>query len=237
MQGKTSSTIPSHLRDDNSSITGLKEMSNHLGQQFAHNSSSANSSPAFISHRQTQETVPIDFTSSNSENYNALFSLKELDDAISSSHSTCPGTDEIHYSMISHLPHLSRVHLLTLLNDAWTTNTLPPDWRHALVIAIAKPGKDSTQANSYRPISLTSCLCKTFERMINSRLVWTLESQNLLSPLQCGFRKRRSTVDHLIRLDSYVKKAFSRSEHAVTIFFDLEKAYDTTWKYGILKDL
>ncbi|WP_179117403.1 endonuclease/exonuclease/phosphatase family protein, partial [Solemya velum gill symbiont] len=184
MQGKTSSTIPSHLRDDNSSITGLKEMSNHLGQQFAHNSSSANSSPAFISHRQTQETVPIDFTSSNSENYNALFSLKELDDAISSSHSTCPGTDEIHYSMISHLPHLSRVHLLTLLNDAWTTNTLPPDWRHALVIAIAKPGKDSTQANSYRPISLTSCLCKTFERMINSRLVWTLESQNLLSPLQ-----------------------------------------------------
>ncbi|WP_143558918.1 reverse transcriptase domain-containing protein, partial [Solemya velum gill symbiont] len=102
---------------------------------------------------------------------------------------------------------------------------------------IAKPGKDSTQANSYRPISLTSCLCKTFERMINSRLVWTLESQNLLSPLQCGFRKRRSTVDHLIRLDSYVKKAFSRSEHAVTIFFDLEKAYDTTWKYGILKDL
>ncbi|WP_218669320.1 RNA-directed DNA polymerase, partial [Solemya velum gill symbiont] len=236
MQGKTSSTIPSHLRDDNSSITGLKEMSNHLGQQFAHNSSSANSSPAFISHRQTQETVPIDFTSSNSENYNALFSLKELD-AISSSHSTCPGTDEIHYSMLSHLPPLARSHLLTLLNDAWTTNTLPPDWRHALVIPIAKPGKDSTQANNYRPISLTSCLCKTFERMINNRLVWILESQNLLSPLQCGFRKQRSTIDHLIRLDSYVKKAFSRSEHAVTIFFDLEKAYDTTWKYGILKDL
>ncbi|OOZ31277.1 hypothetical protein BOW35_12890 [Solemya velum gill symbiont] len=139
--------------------------------------------------------------------------------------------------MLSHLPPLARSHLLTLLNDAWTTNTLPPDWRHALVIPIAKPGKDSTQANNYRPISLTSCLCKTFERMINNRLVWILESQNLLSPLQCGFRKQRSTIDHLIRLDSYVKKAFSRSEHAVTIFFDLEKAYDTTWKYGILKDL
>jgi len=29
----------------------------------------------------------------------------------------------------------------------------------------------------------------------------------------------------------------SAQEHAVSIFFDLEKAYDTTWKYGILKDL
>jgi hypothetical protein len=28
-----------------------------------------------------------------------------------------------------------------------------------------------------------------------------------------------------------------KKQHAVSIFFELEKAYDTTWKYGILKDL
>jgi hypothetical protein len=31
--------------------------------------------------------------------------------------------------------------------------------------------------------------------------------------------------------------SFAKKQHAVSIFFDLEKAYDTTLKYGILKDL
>ncbi len=64
---------------------------------------------------------------------------------------------------------------------------------------------------------------------------YTLHSPTL--PYQCGFRKNRSTLDHLVCLESYIRNAFIRKEHAVAIFFDLEKAYDTTWKYGIMKDL
>ena len=73
--------------------------------------------------------------------------------------------------------------------------------------------------------------------MINDRLVWFLESNNLLSNIQCGFRQGRSTLDHLVRFETYIRNAFAKNEHVVSIFFDLEKAYDTTWKYGILKDL
>jgi Reverse transcriptase (RNA-dependent DNA polymerase) len=54
---------------------------------------------------------------------------------------------------------------------------------------------------------------------------------------QSGFRKSRSTTDQLVRLESYVREAFVRREYIVSVFFDLEKAYDTTWKYGILRDL
>ena len=49
--------------------------------------------------------------------------------------------------------------------------------------------------------------------------------------------KNRSTIDQIIRLETAVREAFIRKEHAVAIFFDLEKAYDTTWKYGIMRDL
>ena len=84
---------------------------------------------------------------------------------------------------------------------------------------------------------MTICVCKTFESMINDRLVLYLENNNILTDIQCGFRKRRSTLDHLVRLESFFRDAFLNKQEVVSIFFDLEKAYNTTWKYGILKDL
>ena len=75
------------------------------------------------------------------------------------------------------------------------------------------------------------------ERMVNNRLVWFLERNKLLTPFQCGFRKQRSTTDYLVRLESFIREAFIQRQHAVAVFFDLEKAYDCIWKYGIMKDL
>ena len=73
--------------------------------------------------------------------------------------------------------------------------------------------------------------------MINVRLVWYLETNNLISPVQSGFRSERSTNVNLVRLETFIRDAFVKKEHVVAVFFDLEKAYDTTWKYGILRDL
>ena len=73
--------------------------------------------------------------------------------------------------------------------------------------------------------------------MINVRLVWYLESINLISPVQSGFRSERSTNDNLVRLETFIRDAFVAKEHVVAVFFDLEKAYDTTWRHGIMRDL
>ena len=51
------------------------------------------------------------------------------------------------------------------------------------------------------------------------------------------FIYQRSTNDNLVRLETFIRDAFVKKEHVVAVFFDLEKAYDTTWKYGILRDL
>jgi len=51
------------------------------------------------------------------------------------------------------------------------------------------------------------------------------------------FEKHRGTVAHLVRLESYIRDAFVQKQHVIAVFFDLEKAYDMAWKYGILQDL
>ena len=152
-------------------------------------------------------------------------------------HDTAEGPDKIHYQLLKHCPTESAVLLLDIFNNIWQSGNFPDCWREATVIPLPKPGKDHSDPNNYRPISLTSCVCKTFERMINERLVWYLENNNILTDIHCGFRKRKSTLDHLVRLESFIRDAFLNKQEVVSIFFDLEKAYDTTWKYGILQDL
>ena len=73
--------------------------------------------------------------------------------------------------------------------------------------------------------------------MINDHLTWFLESNNIITNFQSGFRHQRSTNDRLVRLETFIREAFIKKEHLVSVFFDLEKAYDTTWKYGIMKDV
>ena len=139
--------------------------------------------------------------------------------------------------MLKHLPITAQFTLLNIFNKIWTSGFFPTSWHKATIIPLPKPGKDDNDPNNYRPIALTSCICKTMERMVNDRLVWFLEKEQILSQSQSGFRKQRSTVDQLIKLETLVRESFIQGHHGVAVFFDLEKAYDTTWKYGIMKDL
>ena len=139
--------------------------------------------------------------------------------------------------LLKHLPISTLLILLEIFNNIWKTGNIPKSWKEAIVIPIPKPDKDHTDPINYHPIALTSCICKTMERLINDRLTWFLEANNIITDYQSGFRRHRSTNDHLVRLETFIREAFIKKEHLVTIFFDLEKAYDTTWKYGIMKNI
>ena len=56
-------------------------------------------------------------------------------------------------------------------------------------------------------------------------------------PLQFGFRQFRSTADLLLRLEHDISATFENGKFVLAVFFDLQKAYDTTWKRGILHKL
>ena len=148
-----------------------------------------------------------------------------------------PGPEGIYNNLLKHLPEDTLKILTEILNKIWTSADFPHQWRAATVIPIPKPNKDHTDPLSYRPIALTSCLCKIIECLINTGYIWYLEKYGILNRSQCGFRKHRSTNDHLVSLERYLRDAFAQRQQAVGLFFDLEKAYETTWQCGIIRDL
>ena len=213
--------------------TERSDIVNLLSEEFEYNSSSNHYSPTFQIYENQAESQELNFSSNIAEDYNIPFTISELKTSLSKCHDTATGPDEIHYKFLKHLPETSLLIILDILNKIWRTGDFPDSWREATIIPIPKPGKDPSKPTNC-PISLTRCLCKTMERMINARLVWFLEKHGLISKFQSGFRHNRSTVDQLIRLESFIRDGFIRGHHVVSVFFDLEKAYNTTWKYGII---
>src|SRR5678815_5971642 len=75
------------------------------------------------------------------------------------------------------------------------------------------------------------------ERMVASCLVPTLEQLHAFSDDQFGFRHHRSTQDPLLRLDHDVRESLASHKLTLAVFFDMEKAYDYTWRVGVLRNL
>ncbi|GBO16986.1 putative RNA-directed DNA polymerase from transposon X-element [Araneus ventricosus] len=228
----------SFLQTNGQLVSHTKGIANTLGSAFANVSSGDSYSQTFIHYKKQQEKKRrIDFNTLTSLAYNVDFSLHELRRAIRSSHPTTPGPDGIHYDMLKNLSIKSLGLLLILFNRIWNEHVFPMAWNRAIVIPILKPGKNPEDPSSYRPIALTSCLCKTLERMINARLIHVLEEKKLLTEFQSGFRYGRSTMDNILNLETAIRDAFITKKHLVSIFFDMEKAYDRAWRHGILNDL
>ena len=127
--------------------------------------------------------------------------------------------------------------LLQIYNHSWEQGVLPQIWREATMIPILKKGKDPKKANSYRPVSLTSCVVKTMERIVNERLKWYLETENLLAPEQAGFRQFRSTEDQATYLSQEIEDAFQEQKLVLVSWIDLQKAFDKVWMEGLLVKL
>ena len=172
LKGLGNSSAIQHIKlPDGSSAESEESIANAIAETISHSSSSQHYTAPFQRAKERAERMHLDFTSTNTEHHNKHFSLEELVASLSTTNNTAPGPDQISYDILRHLPRESLTVLLTIFNGIWTTQTFPESWRLATVIPIPKPGKDHTNASNYRPISLTSCICKLMEKMVNRRLV------------------------------------------------------------------
>ena len=152
--------------------------------------------------------------------------LEELINAIPKKRNTKPGSDNISYNMIGYIPEDILRKLLYTFNWFFKTNVIPDKWREFKIVPILKPNKPVNEPQSYRPIALSNCFRKIFEKIIANRLYFYLERSNRWPKSQYGFRKGYSTLNNLALLYTDILIAFHKKAVIDAVFLDIKQAYD-----------
>ena len=155
-----------------------------------------------------------------------LFSEGEYNKGVAAlKNNKAAGRDDILVEQLKHLGPKAHKWLLTMLNICFMENKIPTIWRQSKIIAILKPGKDSSIPKNYRPISLLCHTYKLYERMILNRIAHTIE-QHLIKE-QAGFRSWKSCTSQLLNLTQHIEDGYEEGMITGTAFVDLSAAYDT----------
>ena len=112
----------------------------------------------------------------------------------------------------------------------------PPRGNKPTSFLSQKKGDKSNPLN-YRPIAITSLISKTMETIITKQLLTFLETSNLLSDHQYGFRKARSTGGLLAYAVHVWSSALESCGESRVISLDISKAFDRVWHKGLLAKL
>ena len=134
-------------------------------------------------------------------------------------------SDDLCYKMLKEGGQFLAYQLSSLFSISLSTGQLPSSWKVAVVTPIHKKGS-RVDVKNYRPISITSCCCRTLERIIRSKLNVFLRQNNIISSTQHGFQAGRSTDSILLQFYDYVTREVDSGRMVETVFFDFAKAFD-----------
>ena len=168
------------------------------------------------------------------------FDMTEMNNAIKNMKKKgAAGKDDIPPSFLKNLGPNAKKELLEIFNVSFRTGKIPASWTHAIIIPLLKTGKPASQIASYRPISLTSCLVKTLERMVNNRLYYIAETKGWITNTQAGFRKQRSCEDQILRINQSISDGFQAkpAKRTILVLLDYSKAYDRVWRQDLMLDM
>ena len=139
--------------------------------------------------------------------------------------SKSPGPDTISPRILKEAKTELVKPLTLLFNKSLQSGTMPEEWKLANVTPIFKKGSKSLPSN-YRPISLTSVVCKMLETLIRDKLVKHLEDNNLIKNTQHGFRNKRSCLTNLLDFFYDILNQYDKSKAVDIVYLDFQKAFD-----------
>ena len=146
------------------------------------------------------------------------------------------GCDDLPPGILKDAAYALSSPLTHLINLSLTTGLVPNKWKIAKVTPIQKKG-NTNDHNNYRPISVRNTCSKILERAVHKQLIDHLETNDLLSKTQFGYRKNRSTELATILLSDHIRKAVEEGHLVGVLDVDLSKAFDTLSHSVLLEKL
>ena len=145
------------------------------------------------------------------------------------------GPDRIHPHVLKETAASISLPLSMIFKESLRVGETPDDWRKANITPIFKKGSRNDPAN-YRPVSLTSQVCKVLESIVKEHMFEHLKAKNLLSEKQHGFREGRSCLSNLLTtLEEWTDILDDRACVDIA-YLDFRKAFDlVSHKHLLLK--
>lgn len=160
--------------------------------------------------------------------------ISEIIDSLDSNTST--GIDGISTKALKCLKPLIVDKLTACLNDLLIIGYFPESMKTAKVTPIHKSGSKADPGN-YRPISVLPVLSKILEKVLYKRLIEHLDSHEIISDRQFGFRPKSNTLAATVDLVTKIKSNIDGKNIVLGVFIDFKKAFDTVSHEILLKKL
>ena len=99
----------------------------------------------------------------------------------------------------------------------------------SFLFLIIKPGKNPTQVESHRPISLLPIMSKIFEKLLVKKIKPILEGKKLIPTHQFRFREQHATIEQEHRIVDKIDKDLEEKRYCSAAFLDISQAFDKVW--------
>jgi len=147
-----------------------------------------------------------------------------------------PGPDEKHPKVLKELATELSQPLSIIYNKSIQESKLTKDWKLALISVLFKKG-DKSLASNYRPVSLTSILCKVLESILREHFIEHMILNKLFTDQQYGFMSGRSSTLQLLKVMDEWTTALDEGNSVDCIYMDFMKAFDTVPHKRLLSKL
>ena len=144
--------------------------------------------------------------------------------------------DEVHPMVLRNCSDAFSCPLELIFKKSILEGRVPDAWREANVTPIFKKGIKLDPAN-YRPVSLTSVVCKVLETVFRDVIMNHLIRNELIASEQHGFVRKKASTTNLLETLNIITKALSSGLNVDAIYLDFAKAFDTVPHKRLLEKL
>ena len=167
------------------------------------------------------------FTSCNSVSSIRISDLDVVNAFKKMNTSSAPGYDMISAKFLQQTKCFMVEPLKIIFQKSLESGLLPDDWKKSIIVPIYKNNSKPSELQSYRPISLTSTVCKLMERILYNFSYSYLRENSLISEVQHGFVAGKSTTSNLIEYLNYVTHCVDAKIPVDVLCIDFAKAFDS----------